>query len=551
MGTTKILWHGALFSQQNSLIVDHWQLQTPSQDSEHISPITSEPPADWTTLAIDLADNTACKHPVIMICGPKGSGKSSFARLLLNCMLSRTCSTIGIGFLDLDPGQPEFTPPGEISLSHIRSFNLGPTFTHPTFADGCGNHSVHSHYFGTLTPRDDILHFIECATDLFDRYQKTLRPLGCPLIVNLCGWVAGGGLELMQTLIQCLCATNVIYMSLISPEEILDSLADCSKASGAALHTVSSQPRDGKVETSTELRMMQTFSYFHLDRPVNGQSFWNPYPLYITKPLELRYTGPDQMIAGITMIGDAVNPNLVMTIINGSVLGLVVVEDGTMLAETAPLLATSYDQDKSGAAPSNQFMMGAAPTSQPNIDHPMSEVINISHALRNPSGPAIIRTQEDLPYIPPRKAGQNPVVPAKSQCIGQVLIRGIDTRRKTLQILTPIPERTLSSYHSQGRHLMLVKGKTDTPGWAYLEEYFYAMAVKHDRNKWRKYRETLHAPESMNDTSGEESDDFDVEAWAARTPWVEMSKIEEHRPRKDKVWRMRRNLQTTDGNQGS
>lgn len=45
---------------------------------------------------------------VVAVTGSKGSGKSSVARLLVNNLLNH-CSEVA--FLDLDPGQPELTPP--------------------------------------------------------------------------------------------------------------------------------------------------------------------------------------------------------------------------------------------------------------------------------------------------------------------------------------------------------------------------------------------------------------------------------------------------------
>jgi polynucleotide 5'-hydroxyl-kinase GRC3/NOL9 len=43
------------------------------------------------------------------VTGSKGSGKSAFARLLVNTLLSQGHRVVA--YLDLDPGQPEFTPP--------------------------------------------------------------------------------------------------------------------------------------------------------------------------------------------------------------------------------------------------------------------------------------------------------------------------------------------------------------------------------------------------------------------------------------------------------
>lgn len=45
---------------------------------------------------------------VVAVTGSKGSGKSSVARFLVNSFLN-TCTEVA--FLDLDPGQPELTPP--------------------------------------------------------------------------------------------------------------------------------------------------------------------------------------------------------------------------------------------------------------------------------------------------------------------------------------------------------------------------------------------------------------------------------------------------------
>lgn len=99
--------------------------------------------------------------PVIMVVGPKGSGKSTFVRYLVNRLLSlqdqqmderieheqqsslsstHISSSLmddicreyrkGVTFLDLDPGQPEHTPPGLISLSHLHHPLLIPPYLH-------------------------------------------------------------------------------------------------------------------------------------------------------------------------------------------------------------------------------------------------------------------------------------------------------------------------------------------------------------------------------------------------------------------------------------
>ena len=46
---------------------------------------------------------------VIIICGSKHVGKSSFAKLLVNSLLNLVGQ---VGYMDTDLGQPEFSPPG-------------------------------------------------------------------------------------------------------------------------------------------------------------------------------------------------------------------------------------------------------------------------------------------------------------------------------------------------------------------------------------------------------------------------------------------------------
>lgn len=53
---------------------------------------------------------TAHSQPCAAICGAKGVGKSTFARLLVNSLLNQHAS---VAFLDADCGQPELTVPGQ------------------------------------------------------------------------------------------------------------------------------------------------------------------------------------------------------------------------------------------------------------------------------------------------------------------------------------------------------------------------------------------------------------------------------------------------------
>ena len=59
-----------------------------------------------------LADLSASVCPIIFICGHRKVGKSSFSRFVLNGLLNNAEE---VDFIDLDPGQTEFTPAGFIA----------------------------------------------------------------------------------------------------------------------------------------------------------------------------------------------------------------------------------------------------------------------------------------------------------------------------------------------------------------------------------------------------------------------------------------------------
>src|SRR5262245_14356385 len=110
-----------------------------------------------------------------MTCGPKASGKSTFNKYLFNHLLSASPSQDiahpgqdGVAFLDLDPGQPEFSPMGHVYLAHLCSPVFGPSFSHPTPDHGS---TIRSHYIGSTSPRDNPDHYVTAAMDLIEHYH--------------------------------------------------------------------------------------------------------------------------------------------------------------------------------------------------------------------------------------------------------------------------------------------------------------------------------------------------------------------------------------------
>lgn len=76
----------------------------------------------FPTLWEECLNNIKKEIDVICIMGPRNSGKSTFARYSLNALLSKYNK---VAFLECDPGQSEYTPPGMVSLNIVSKPCIG------------------------------------------------------------------------------------------------------------------------------------------------------------------------------------------------------------------------------------------------------------------------------------------------------------------------------------------------------------------------------------------------------------------------------------------
>nr|XP_004560400.2 polynucleotide 5'-hydroxyl-kinase NOL9 [Maylandia zebra] len=151
-----------------------------------------------TLVSVCKGDIDGC--PVILVCGTKNVGKSTFIRVLINTLLNYTAS---VDYLEGDLGQTEFTPAGCLSLLTVREPLLGPPFTHQQTPD-------HMIYYGQSS----------CNSDL-DRYMESLKSLWCrrsqtreaPIIINTMGWVKGFGFKLLVDMIRFFPVSHVVQLS--------------------------------------------------------------------------------------------------------------------------------------------------------------------------------------------------------------------------------------------------------------------------------------------------------------------------------------------------
>jgi polynucleotide 5'-hydroxyl-kinase GRC3/NOL9 len=473
-----------------------------------------------------LVDVETAGNSVTMLCGPKSSGKSTFAKLLSNKFLlsSRKARSMGVAILDLDPGQPEYSLPGQLSLIHLRDPNFGPPFSHPQTATR--SNTIRSHAIAAVSPAMDPHLYTACAINLFAHYRILISQYPeCPLIINTPGWVLGTGLEILIELINRISPSQIIYMSEDGPREVVDSLKEA--AGSTSLSKLPSQSSEYTTRTAAHLRTMQYMSYFHLNTSFKKGLSWNNTPLTSLRPWEIHYLGGNAGLLGIVCYGEQPSANLLAETINGTLVSVVVV-------------------DEMCAIPGWKSEQKHTPKVQKKKDEvdesyvPLEEgdgigVFDVELHPLSPTEPLIVGTpNEKLPYFNPENAIS--LDPRFSQAIGLALIRGIDVPRQKLQVLTSIDPSVVQQINEEGKNIVLISGKLDTPGWAYTEELVHRQMTSKQRRSETASNDEEDNGEESADESSHEDDSF------ANTPWVEILEGSQGRGVGSRVWRVRRDL---------
>ncbi|RFU79184.1 hypothetical protein TARUN_3040 [Trichoderma arundinaceum] len=487
----------------------------------------SSPPA-WNKKLADLVSVAKSGPFTTLVCGPKSAGKSTFSKMLANRLLTSETTAAtragshGVAILDLDPGQPEYAPCGTLSLVHVTRPNLSAAFTHPNLDDD-SYRVVRCHALASITPAAAPEHYLECVLDLLDCYRRLLR--NCHLLINTPGWILGTGQDLLVDIISRVNPPEVIYMSEDGPADVVEVLRGVTKRT---FTTLPSQPSEFASRTAAHLRAMQAMSYFHLQDQdkTNSESrpSWNSLPLSSIPPWQVQYSGPEQGIFGILLYDYQSPSELLAQAINGMVLAAIDIEDLKAFRNLASTVQPrTNDQDK---------------------DDGYSAIESV-----------ISQTAEGLPYIP--NPNDITLDPRFSRTIGLVLIRGIDTAAKSLQILTPIPSQRIDEIRSQGRQIVLVHGRFDAPTWAYTED-LYSRSQQEDTNADKPLE---IVSEDSSDEEEEEDDEVivgtneeepdapsDPSAGSSTAlPWVEVLRGNQKRPVGSRVWRVRRDLGRNTG----
>lgn len=173
---------------------------------------TINAPSEWDLLIEKLvplltitSQTTTSTAAVILVCGARNVGKSSFCRRLLNRALEASATA---RFLECDVGQSEFTPPSLMSLHDVSEPVLGPPHTHLRQALSC-------RFFGDVTPGMQPAQYVGCIASLLKEHHRTHDGASCPsppLIINTCGWISGLGGQLLADIIAAANPSHLVML---------------------------------------------------------------------------------------------------------------------------------------------------------------------------------------------------------------------------------------------------------------------------------------------------------------------------------------------------
>ncbi|XP_015738036.1 polynucleotide 5'-hydroxyl-kinase NOL9 [Coturnix japonica] len=330
--------------------------------------------------------------PVIMVCGPKSIGKSTFNRYLINLLLNHLPS---VEYMECDIGQTEFTPPGCVSLSTVTEPFLGPPFTHQRTPRKMV-------YYGQSSCEQDTERYIDVVKYVFSSYRKEV-----PLVINTMGWVKGEGLLLLTDMIRLLSPTHVVQMD-VYDWKAMAPLTPESVRVAPGLYTKGQQQGKGK---RMDLSAAESWKCSEGEEDASAPDY------------KLLYVHPEFPGAGAA--GEArVHSSILRDM---SILGYLGQLQPPDVPSVLPLHSIVPYQVPFNAVALRVIHTDVAPS-------------NIMYAV-NASWVGLCRIPDEI-----RCQSAGPVLLTQTpicDCLGFGIVRGVDMEKHLYHILTPVPPQSL------------------------------------------------------------------------------------------------------------
>ncbi|KAG7661014.1 GRC3 [[Candida] subhashii] len=283
----------------------------------------------WSNKITELTSDNSKEPKIIMVIGNKNTGKSTFSKTLLTSFqLDPSSNPSPISYLDLDPGQSEFSYPYSLSLCEFSS-------THPNLATSFPFTTTitdrHDHYFGYTSPVHLPDHYIAIIKQLFHIYVTEHKPRGNRLIINTPGWIKGYGKQLLIEITDFIKPDMLILLSNFVDRDHGDNVDICAGLSFGELEVLQGMYQSPKY-SAAQIRILNKLTYFHYRQGV----FEFEKHLLDQSPLRVSYEtiGDGSGFSGINAVsvlnhtqGYDFNYEDLLTLIESTILGIYAIED--------------------------------------------------------------------------------------------------------------------------------------------------------------------------------------------------------------------------------
>ena len=303
--------------------------------------ISQKIPSDWQTVIQNLFVSFKNQEydMRVMVIGGKNSGKSTMLRILQETFMNKTLlnddsttfkSQDDILYMDLDPGQPEYSDPECISLTQIS----------PTGIPSLGQHlsqtcytKLQQQYYGSSSPQDEPSLYLEQINDLM-KYFEERESMGTTLL-NLPGWIKGFGMTIVNSVVRLFKPTHIICIDSSKLDSELQIPTEFSNPFQLnykpIIYNVNSLSVDSKIIqnyqpkfNAIQIRTIKMLMTLHRTRDVGSDQLKYDFtPLLSQHPTRVSF-GTDKGICGIQFqqdIGDLGDDNI-KGALEGTIVGL-------------------------------------------------------------------------------------------------------------------------------------------------------------------------------------------------------------------------------------